>query len=286
MQRLRQLLADLAIVEHLRGQGAVLVIASCWLLDQRWMPKMERLRPLAYGNTFVCLALAGFAALAPRRAPLATRLLALGTAAVAFGPYARAAWLDLPRSWALNAPDPVIYGALVSFLLAVATAVTGKLDAAEFGIGLGDWRWWAPRTGLVVGMVVIFGIVATLAIPALREYYPADLEARKNLSSLFVVQAGRGLYLLAEEFFWHGLALFALARSQGPRAAVVLTSFLYFAAHDSKPEIEMVSSLFGALLLGAACLRARTFWPAFLLHWPLNLAVELTAFIAEGPRAA
>lgn len=262
----------------------MVVIALCWLVDQRWMPRLERLRPLAYTNVFVSLALACFVALAPRRAPLPTRLLALAAVLAATGPYARAAYLDLPRSWAINAPDLVIYPAVAAFSLAATAAAVGAADTAALGVGRGDWRWWAPRTGALVGAVVAFGVLATLLLPSLREYYPADPLARASLRELMVVQAGRGLYLLAEEFFWHGVALFAVARTHGPRAAVLITSFLYFAAHHPKPEVEMASSLLGAFLLGVACLRAGTFWPAFLLHWPLNLAVELTAFFAAGPR--
>ena len=46
----------------------------------------------------------------------------------------------------------------------------------------------------------------------------------------------------------------------------------------------MASSWVGAMLLGAACLRCRSFWPAFLGHWPMNLTVELTAYGLAGPR--
>ncbi|MBM4391699.1 MAG: CPBP family intramembrane metalloprotease [Deltaproteobacteria bacterium] len=284
MQRLRALIADLRVAEHLPGLGPLWLIAACWLVDQRLLPRLEKLRPVAYCAVFFAMGLAGFVLLAPTRLRLPARVLALFAMAVAAAPYLRGAVLGLPRSWALDNPDLVLYPALAASLLAVGAAVTGGFDAEAHGIGRGDWRWWGPRVGALVAVVVGFGVLAVLSIPQLREYYPADRDARRDLGALFVAQAGRGLYLLVEEFFWHGLALFALARTHGPRAAVWITSFLYFATHHSKPELEMASSLLGALLLGVGCLRARSFWPAFLLHWPLNITVDLTAFFLMGPR--
>lgn len=78
--------------------------------------------------------------------------------------------------------------------------------------------------------------------------------------------------------------LAGLSRLYGKPAALVITSFGYFVVHKSKPELEMASSWVGAMMLGAACLRCRSFWPAFLGHWPMNATVELTAFALAGPR--
>ncbi len=286
MQRLRALYADLRVAEHLTGLGPIWVIAACWLVDQRLLPRLEKLRPVAYSAVFLAMGLAGFVLLSPTRLRLPARVLAVVAMAVAAAPYLRGSVLGLSRGWALENPDLVLYPALVASLLAFAAAFTGGFDAEAHGIGRGDWRWWGPRVGGLLAVVVGFGVLAVLTIPQLQEYYPSDRDARRDLGALFVVQAGRGLYLLVEEFFWHGLALFAITRTHGPRAAVWITSFLYFAAHHPKPELEMASSLVGALLLGLGCLRARSFWPAFLLHWPLNIAVELTAFFLMGPRTS
>ncbi len=284
MQRLRALLADLRVAEHLPGLGPIWVIGACWLVDQRLLPRLEKLRPAAYCSVFLAMGLAGFVFLSPTRLRAPARALALLAMGGGAAPYLRGRILGLPRGWALENPDLLLYPALFAFVLAVAAAITGGFDAEAHGIGRGDWRWWGPKVGGLLAIVVGFGVLAVLSIPQLQQYYPADRDARRDLGSLFVVQGGRGLYLLVEEFFWHGLALFAIARTHGPRAAVWITSFLYFAAHHSKPELEMASSLLGALLLGVGCLRARSFWPAFLLHWPLNVAVELTAFFLMGPR--
>lgn len=284
LRRVRAVLVEFRVAELLAGTAASWVIVVPTFIDQRFQPKLERLRPIGYANLYFALALAGFASLAPRRYAPATRVLAGGAFLFAIAPFIRDEWLDLPRTWPKQEPEWIVGPAVTAAAFAIAAAATGGFDREAYGVGRGDLAWWAPRTAAVLALVVPFAATATFLIPALREYYPYDNLARGNLQELFISQLGRGLYLCVEEFFWHGLALFALARTHGPRAAILCTSFLYFMFHHSKPPLEMLSSYLGALLLGIACLRAGTFWPAFILHWPLNLLVELTAFALEGPR--
>lgn len=284
LDRLRRFFAEFQLQELLRGTSESWVVVLALLMDQRFQPKLERLRPIGYANLYFSLSLAAFAALAARRhAPLA-RLL--GTAAViaALAPFIRDEWLDLPRSWPKASPEWLLGPAAVAAALALAAAAVGKFDWNAYGVGAGDWRWWLPRTAILCALIAPFSFIVTLSIPSIREYYPYDGLARGSLGELFISQLGRGLYLWSEEFFWHGLALFSIARTHGPRAAILCTSFLYFMFHHAKPPLEMLSSYLGGLLLGVACLRAKSYWPAFLVHWPLNLFVELSAYLLEGPR--
>ena len=282
--RLRAYLAEFRIAELLGGTSETWVIVLTTFLDQRFQPKLERLRPIGYANLYFTLALAGFALLAPRRRAMLARALAGGAVAAAMVPFVRREWLDLPRTWPSQTPEWLLGPAGIAAVCAVAAALVGAFDWATYGVGRGDAAWWLPRTGVVVALMAPFVALVTVGSQTLRDYYPYDDLARGSVQELLISQLGRGLYLWSEEFFWHGLALFSIARTHGPRAAILCTSFLYFMFHHSKPPLEMLSSYLGALLLGVACLRARTYWPAFLVHWPLNLFVELSAFALEGPR--
>lgn len=283
-RRIEALLVEFRVAELLAGTAESWVIVAATLIDQRFQPKLERLRPIAYANLYFALALAGFAALAARKNVGAARTLAAIGIAFAISPFVRDEWLNLPRTWPKSEPEWVVGPAIAAAVFAIAAAAVGRFDREAYGVGKGDLAWWAPRTAVVFVGIVPFAAIVTYLSPTLREYYPYDALARGGLGELLWSQLGRGLYLWAEEFFWHGLALFAIARTHGTRAAVLCTSFLYFMFHHAKPPLEMLSSYLGGLLLGIACLRAGTFWPAFIVHWPLNLFVELTAFALEGPR--
>ena len=160
--------------------------------------------------------------------------------------------------------------------LALVAAPRQALE--EWGLGLGDTAWWLPRVGVaIVGMVVIC-VVAAAVDPAFVAEYPQWPPARESLPMLLRYQLSLGVYMLGWELFYRGLFLRGLARRIDPLSAVLVAGVPFFLLHWHKPELEMLSSYVGSVGLGWFCLRARTFWPAFLLHCGINATMELTCF--------
>lgn len=284
MSRLRAFAADVQWVPLLGGYSELWIIFWAIFLDSRFQPKMERLIAGGYNAVYIVMPLAMLSALHARRARGLVVALACVTTLLVSGPllyhWARGA----NRNWALADPEAFLWPIGVAACLSAASAVIGQLELARFGLGKGDFAWWAPKVGVAAAVMVSFAVAAVALVPQLQEFYPSDARARSSIAQLLLGQLLRGLVLAGEEAFFHGIALFAISRSHGPRAAVLATSLMYFFMHRYKPEAEMASSLIGALLLGVACLRAGTFWPALLVHWPMNLAVELAAYLMAGPR--
>jgi len=184
----------------------------------------------------------------------------------------------------LVVPQPFVTPLGIAGALALLGFFVSGAASDDWGIGLGDWRWWGPKMAIAIAIIVPASFLVVLFVPGLREFYPQDPQGRASFYQLCIGQLLRGACLLGEEFFWHGFALFAISRTHGKRAAVIITSFGYFMLHKGKPEIEMLSSFVGAALLAVACLRCKTFWPAFIGHWPMNFCVEAAAYLYEGPR--
>jgi len=210
---------------------------------------------------------------------LRTTLLSLLAATVVLIPIIHRAWIDGGKRFYYHNPEHMIFPALAGVLVILATAKSANVKLAPWGVSIGDWRWWGPKVGiLLLAMVPFIGIAAYIS-PELREFYPEFRPARESAAALFKYQIGNGVYMFGWEFFFRGFLLFGVARFAGIRGAILLQAIPFMLLHKGKPEIEMMSSFFGAIGLGWFCWRAKSFWPAFLLHWAINIYMEIVGFI-------
>jgi len=69
-----------------------------------------------------------------------------------------------------------------------------------------------------------------------------------------------------------------LARAMGPLNAILFGSLPFFLTHKGKPETELLGSFVFGLLLSGFCWRAKSCWPAVLLHTTLNTSIQLLCF--------
>jgi membrane protease YdiL (CAAX protease family) len=163
--------------------------------------------------------------------------------------------------------------------LTLVGAWQGGVDLRRWGLGLGDWRWWLPRAGLL-----LLGILALVALwvlldPAMRAYYPSDDEAKRSAKALALYCGTLALYMVGWETYWRGFLLFGMARCTGPLQAALFQALPFYLMHRGKPETEMIASFFGGILLCLFCWRARSLWPAVLLHAALNACVQVAGFL-------
>ncbi len=163
--------------------------------------------------------------------------------------------------------------------LAVAGAIAGRLDLSRWGLSAGDWRWWAPLTAFLLLLAAPLVVAAAHLSPELMSYYPEYAPARHDARALFLSQLGTGVYMLSWEYFFRGFLTFAIAARAGAPVAVLLQALPFLVLHTEKPELELLSSYAGAVVLAACCLRARTFLPAVILHWGINAIMEVTAYV-------
>jgi membrane protease YdiL (CAAX protease family) len=282
MGRLRSFLDEFDTADILAGWPLSALMATCVLLHWRFVPKLGRLLPVVYDGIYMLVPIAFVCALASRG--LLSRLAFAVVLALVAVPLIWAKTQGLPKDWAIANPPRVVVPAAIAAVVTLASALHSRPRLDDWLLGPGDWRWWGPKLGIAMLVVLPGAALAVLLSPSLQAYYPSEAAARGSLPQLFLNQLSRGGHLLGEELFWHGIMLGGLARLYGRSAAVVITSFGYFVLHKGKPELEMASSFPGAMILGVISLRCRSFWPAFLGHWPMNAAVELTAFGLAGPR--
>ena len=158
---------------------------------------------------------------------------------------------------------PTLLGALLAFL---AARHSGE-DLRSWGLGIGDWRWWLPRTGITLGLVVVACVIMTLTFDSLANFYPAGAFAKKNWTNFSLRHLGIAMDFLGWEFLFRGLLLFGFYRRGDPWTAIWVQAIPFFLLHYDRPGIEMALSLVGGALAGWFTLRARSIYPLVIIHF-------------------
>lgn len=251
--------------------------AFALIVDERMRPSLSGLEPFWTIALLLCFPLGAALAVEARTVPgrVVGAVFGLGALVVPVGRwvlgYKRDVFVD----------DPTILVAPTCACLAVL-AVTAwlDLDLNRFGLGRGDVRWWVPRTAVLLAACVPFVLISAWLFPSLLEFYPSR-SARGSNEVFIKVMLGRGLYFVAWEWFFRGFLVFGLAPAIGVRGALVAQAYPFLLVHRTKPVAEMCTSFTGAVGLGAFSWRAGTMWPAFLLHWFLNVTMEVTGLFGH-----
>ena len=161
----------------------------------------------------------------------------------------------------------------VILYLVIPLAITTLLFREHprgYGFTFGDWR---AGLALTVGAITIMAPVIWLLgreSGAMQEYYEG-LAAGLPWTTF--------LDLIGWEFFFRGWILFAYARRFGAEA-LWLQAVPFTLAHAGKPELEVLSTIFGGFAFGWLAYRTRSFvWP-FLVHWFVATLVIVAALSA------
>ena len=189
-------------------------------------------------------------------------------------------------SLGLPASDPrqlfVWFGVNVVCLFvvpALLVVVFWKRNLAEFGLQLGNWRWWL-KPALMFLAVMIPVIVIASRWPSFQDYYPRYGWARHDLRAFLLSEAGWLAYFFAWEFFYRGFLLFTLAPRLGT-LAIFIQMLPFVMTHFPKPEAEAFSAIIAGVALGAMSYYGRSCVGTWLLHW--TVAALMDAMVVIWP---
>jgi membrane protease YdiL (CAAX protease family) len=133
-----------------------------------------------------------------------------------------------------------------------------RQDPRRYGVRLGDWRRGVAWM-LIAGAVMTPVIALAATVPSIRDYYAVSIADPLNLTITNVLD------LAPSEFLFRGFLMFALLRVMGPIGVVVATMpFVY--AHLQKPEIELLSTLFGGTAFGWLAWQTGSIWYGTAVH--------------------
>lgn len=251
------------------------VAAAAFLIDERMRPQVDWLEPFWTVALLLAFPLGAAVAIDGRRTAFRVIGGVFGLGALVM-PVGR--WVtSQPRELFLHQPELLIVPTFVCLGIIAIVAVL-DLDLDRYGLGRGDLAWWGPRTVALLAACVPFILVAAWLFPALLEYYPSKI-ARGGARPFVEAMLGRGVYFAAWEWFFRGYLLFGLAPAIGARGAILTQSYPFLLVHRTKPVAEMGASFTGSLGLAAFCWRGGSMWPAFLLHWFMNVLMEVIGLL-------
>ena len=86
-------------------------------------------------------------------------------------------------------------------------------------------------------------------------------------------------YMFAWEWFFRGYLLNSVQRVSNSVVGVLVQALLFTIMHFGKPTIEVISSFFGAVILGMWALRSRSMFPCFVVHALLTVLNDVAVLI-------
>jgi membrane protease YdiL (CAAX protease family) len=198
-----------------------------------------------------------------------------------------------PALWRVAGPtgrrmlrsEPELFWAsvVIGVICILAATRAHRLPLSTWGIGLGDWRWWGPRTALAAAVMIPVLTAAVFLSDGLADTYPLARSARKDWGSFAWAHLGVMVDFMGWELLFRGVLLFATYRRGDPWPAVWLQAIPFFLLHAHKPPVELVASLLGAPVAAWFTLRARSVIPLIFLH---TLQMTTVGFVAQCLRLA
>jgi membrane protease YdiL (CAAX protease family) len=191
--------------------------------------------------------------------------------------------LPLDPGTAAAAPFFYWYGSTFLTLVLLPTLVlrvAERLAPAEervgsLGWGLGEWRVGVPAALVFCGfMLVLVGVA--VSTPDFRGKYPLFADAGRSLGTLVAYEAAYAAYFVSWEFFFRGFLTLGLAQTLGIWA-VFVQMLPCVVLHFGKPDLEVMSSVFGGIVLGYLALRTGSIWYGAAVHVLTAVTLDILA---------
>jgi membrane protease YdiL (CAAX protease family) len=144
---------------------------------------------------------------------------------------------------------------------------------ASLGWGPGDWRTGLAAAALGYAAMVV---VLVLVVPFgdFRGKYPLFPDAGRSVGMFVAYETAYVLYFWSWESFFRGFLTLGLAKTLGIWS-VFVQMLPFVVVHYGKPDLEVMSSVFGGIALGYLALRTGSIWYGFLIHAATAITLDV-----------
>lgn len=177
----------------------------------------------------------------------------------------------------LRAAIEVLGRGLIFFIPTLFSALILKIPLRELGFDWGVPRKWL-RDVLLLYIIMLPVLWFAARQPDFRNAYPYMKLARNGWEMFLLAQAIQLAFMFSWEFVCRGYLLFGFFRHIG-NAAVAVSVIPFVLLHIGKPELEAYGSALAGIALAIIALRAKSFYPAVLLHFLVAATLDLLAVI-------
>lgn len=169
---------------------------------------------------------------------------------------------------------------------------------SDYGLGWSNARIKLGRLSMVVTLMICLPIFYSGAFhPAMQEEYPLFRDTITTWGGFIVYELVYFLFFINIEFIFRGYLLFGLfgptngslnkakketllvkKKREGSYFgiyAILIQMLAYTMWHISKPMPEYMGAIFWGVAVAAIALKIRSIWPIIIVHWLLNVFVDL-----------
>jgi membrane protease YdiL (CAAX protease family) len=150
---------------------------------------------------------------------------------------------------------------------------------AEYGIRIGDWKFWIPAA-LLVGAVMVALSYPSAKDPQYIAAYPLYKGAGDSMNMFALHALAYLIFYIGWEIFFRGFMQVGLTERFGVWGAIMVQVALSCIVHIGKPDSEIYSSILGGLVWGIMVYRSKSIWPSVTTHWMLGISLDY--FICFG----
>lgn len=159
--------------------------------------------------------------------------------------------------------------------------IFGVLRESADDYGFSPPQRGAARIALLFFAAMLPVLLIASRFPPFHNAYPIQQQAAFSWRYFLYFELAYGFYLFCWEFFYRGFLTFGLRRAFGDISAITLQALAFGIMHYGKPTPEFIGSFFGGAILGWLAIRARSFYPGFLLHWAIAFTLDCLAIHAR-----
>lgn len=200
--------------------------------------------------------------------------------------YLNGGWSAFRSSNPMSFMEYYLVNDLGLFLIPLIVMTLGRRNLSDYALRMCSRKHMV--VAIAIGLLFFPVVLLTAKSPDFQTYYLqamrqsgaiADLPLQLSVFGLVRHQVILITYMFAWEWFFRGFLLMSVQRISGSVVAVLLQAVLFTVMHFGKPTIEVISSFFGAVILGIWALRARSMMPCFLVHALLTTLNDVAVLI-------
>lgn len=159
-----------------------------------------------------------------------------------------------------------VYYGLVPLLFGILVL---RKSPTELGLGLGNYRFWIP-TSLLFIVIIIPIIYISFELQSMQQaYYQKDFDFQEYIIETLLI-------MLGWEFILRGFLLGAL-RDSLKEGSILVQMIPFTLLHMGLPGVVTYGCILSGLVFGYLSYRGESFWPSFIVHMVINVAVNLLA---------
>jgi membrane protease YdiL (CAAX protease family) len=200
--------------------------------------------------------------------------------------YLNGGWSAFRSSNPMSFMEYYLVNDLGLFLIPLIVMTLGGRNLSDYALRMCGRKHMV--VAIAIGLLFFPVVLLTAKSPDFQTYYLQAMRQSGAISDLPLQLSVFGLvrhqvilitYMFAWEWFFRGFLLMSVQRISGSVVAVLLQAVLFTVMHLGKPTIEVISSFFGAVILGIWALRARSMMPCFLVHALLTTLNDVAVLI-------